>query len=34
VHLGVHFPSDAAVAGVIGSEIGTFSAWVFKKRAK
>jgi membrane-associated phospholipid phosphatase len=34
VHLGVHFPSDAAVAGVIGSGIGTFSAWVFKKRAK
>ncbi|HEY8840951.1 MAG TPA: phosphatase PAP2 family protein [Candidatus Dormibacteraeota bacterium] len=34
VHLGVHFPSDAAVAGVIGSGSGTFSAWVFKKRAK
>jgi membrane-associated phospholipid phosphatase len=32
VHLGVHFPSDAAVGSVIG--IGTFSAWVFKKRAK
>ncbi len=33
VHLGVHFPSDAAVGGVIGIGIGTFSAWVFKKRA-
>jgi undecaprenyl-diphosphatase len=32
VHLGVHFPSDAAVGGVIGIGIGTFSAWVFKKR--
>lgn len=32
VHLGVHFPSDAAVGGVIGIGIGTFSAWMFKKR--
>ena len=32
VHLGVHFPSDAAVGGVIGIGIGTFSAWLFKKR--
>lgn len=32
VHLGVHFPSDAAVGGVIGIGIGTFIAWVFKKR--
>ncbi len=32
VHLGVHFPSDAAVGGVIGIGIGTLSAWVFKKR--
>jgi undecaprenyl-diphosphatase len=32
VHLGVHFPSDAAVGGVIGIGIGTFSAWIFKKR--
>jgi undecaprenyl-diphosphatase len=32
VHLGVHFPSDAAVGGVIGIGIGTFSAWAFKKR--
>lgn len=32
VHLGVHFPSDAAVGGVIGIGIGTFSAWVFRKR--
>ncbi|MGH7762700.1 MAG: phosphatase PAP2 family protein [Candidatus Dormibacteraceae bacterium] len=32
VHLGVHFPSDAAVGGVMGIGIGTFSAWVFKKR--
>jgi undecaprenyl-diphosphatase len=31
VHLGVHFPSDAAVGGVIGIGIGTFCAWVFKK---
>ena len=29
---GVHFPSDAAVGGVIGIGIGTFSAWLFKKR--
>ncbi len=34
VHLGVHFPSDAAVGGVIGIGIGTFSAWLFKKRGK
>jgi undecaprenyl-diphosphatase len=32
VHLGVHFPSDAAVGGVIGIGIGTFTAWVFKER--
>jgi membrane-associated phospholipid phosphatase len=32
VHLGVHFPSDAAVGGVMGIGIGTFSAWLFKKR--
>jgi undecaprenyl-diphosphatase len=32
VHLGVHFPSDAAVGGAIGIGIGTFSAWLFKKR--
>src|SRR3981081_3815414 len=32
VHLGAHFPSDAAVGGVIGIGIGTFSAWLFKKR--
>jgi len=32
VHLGVHFPSDAAVGGVIGIGFGTFSAWLFKKR--
>ncbi len=32
VHLGVHFPSDAAIGGVIGIGIGTFSAWLFKKR--
>ena len=33
VHLGVHFPSDAAVGGVIGIGIGTATAWVFKKRS-
>ena len=32
VHLGVHFPSDAAVGGVIGIGIGTLSAWLFMKR--
>jgi undecaprenyl-diphosphatase len=32
VHLGVHFPSDAAVGGVIGIGVGTFTAWVFKRR--
>lgn len=32
VHLGVHFPSDAAVGGAIGIGIGTLSAWLFKKR--
>jgi undecaprenyl-diphosphatase len=32
VHLGVHFPSDAAVGGAIGIGIGTFSAWLFKQR--
>jgi membrane-associated phospholipid phosphatase len=32
VHLGVHFPSDVAVGGGIGVGIGTFTAWLFKKR--
>jgi len=32
VHLGVHFPSDAAVGGVIGIGIGMFSGWLFNKR--
>jgi len=32
VHLGVHFPSDAAVGGVIGIGIGTFFGWIFQKR--
>jgi len=32
VHLGVHFPSDAAVGGVIGIGIGTFAGWLFKRR--
>ena len=32
VHLGVHFPSDAAVGGVIGIGIGTLTGWLFKKR--
>jgi undecaprenyl-diphosphatase len=32
VHLGVHFPSDAAVGGVIGIGIGTLCAWIFKPR--
>ncbi len=32
VHLGVHFPSDTAVGAAIGIGIGTFSAWLFKKR--
>src|SRR5260370_944286 len=32
VRLGVHFPSDAAGGGVIGIGIGTFSAWLVKKR--
>jgi undecaprenyl-diphosphatase len=32
VHLGVHFPSDVAVGGVIGIGIGTLSAWLFKRR--
>jgi undecaprenyl-diphosphatase len=32
VHLGVHFPSDAAVGAAIGIGIGTLSAWWFKKR--
>ena len=32
VHLGVHFPSDAAVGGVIGIGIGTLIGWLFKKR--
>lgn len=32
VHLGVHFPSDAAVGGVMGIGLGTFSASVFRKR--
>ena len=34
VHLGVHFPSDAAVGGVMGVGIGTFGAWLFKKRGR
>jgi membrane-associated phospholipid phosphatase len=34
VHLGVHFPSDAAVGGVVGVGVGTFGAWVFKKRGR
>jgi undecaprenyl-diphosphatase len=34
VHLGVHFPSDAAVGGVIGIGIGTLSAWLFKWRGR
>ena len=34
VHLGVHFPSDAAVGGVIGIGVGTLIAWVFKKRGR
>ena len=34
VHLGVHFPSDAAVGGVVGVGIGTFGAWLFKKRGR
>ena len=34
VHLGVHFPSDAAVGGVIGIGIGTFCAWLFKLRGR
>jgi undecaprenyl-diphosphatase len=33
VHLGVHFPSDTAVGGAIGIGIGTFSAWLFKRRS-
>ena len=32
VHLGVHFPSDTAVGGIIGIGIGTSSAWLFKRR--
>ncbi|HET9411151.1 MAG TPA: phosphatase PAP2 family protein [Candidatus Dormibacteraeota bacterium] len=32
VHLGVHFPSDTAVGGAMGIGIGTFSAWLFKRR--
>jgi undecaprenyl-diphosphatase len=31
VHLGVHFPSDAAVGGVIGIGIGTLIGWLFRK---
>ena len=34
VHLGVHFPSDAAVGGVIGIGIGTLGAWLFKNRGR
>jgi len=34
VHLGVHFPSDATVGGLMGIGIGTFSAWLFKKRRR
>lgn len=32
VHLGVHFPSDTAVGGAIGVAIGTFSAWLCRRR--
>lgn len=32
VHLGVHFPSDTAVGGAIGIVIGSFSAWLMKRR--
>jgi len=32
VHLGVHFPSDTAVGGAFGIGVGTFTAWLFKKR--
>jgi undecaprenyl-diphosphatase len=32
VHLGVHFPSDAAVGGVIGIGIGTFWARLLRPR--
>ena len=32
VHLGVHFPTDTAVGGAIGIVIGTFSAWLLKRR--
>ena len=31
VHLGVHFPSDAAVGAVIGIGIGTLAAWLVKR---
>lgn len=31
VHLGVHFPSDAAVGGVIGIGIGTLIGWLVRK---
>jgi undecaprenyl-diphosphatase len=31
VHLGVHFPSDAAVGGVIGIGIGTLIGWLLKR---
>jgi undecaprenyl-diphosphatase len=30
VHLGHHFPSDAAVGGLIGIGTGTFTGWLFK----
>ena len=32
VHLGLHFPSDAAVGGFIGVGIGALTGWLFRKR--
>jgi undecaprenyl-diphosphatase len=32
VHLGLHFPSDAAVGGFIGVGIGSLTGWLFRKR--
>jgi undecaprenyl-diphosphatase len=34
VHLGVHFPSDAAVGGAIGIGIGTFFGWIIRPRRR
>ena len=31
VHLGVHYPSDAAVGAVVGIGIGTFVGWLVSK---